>query len=121
MIDVADDGTFGYDPQHLELFRVAVDQALKKGGSLILRQFLSIKTESLGVNGEKFWMPLKKLYGFLLGNGQWSTLSVSVMEESYSCDAKTRFPLEKEKSVIYCEYQPGAENSGDITGGTKGD
>ena len=104
IIDVSDNGYFGYDPSHKLLFQYQLNLVFQHQGSIIVRQFLSLKTEVIAPNGIKKWIPLKKLYGFICVNGGWVTIPAKDLESSYSYDANTGDLIDREPNVTYCEY-----------------
>src|SRR5262249_57253893 len=61
--DVSAKGFFGHHESHKRLFEMKLQRAMKTSGGLIVRQFLAIKVEKTMPNGERIWIPRKKIYG----------------------------------------------------------
>lgn len=103
VIDVSEDGVFGYDKGHKLLFKVKLASAIENGGGLIIRQFLTIKVERKMPNGKKLWIPRKNIYGISLGSGSWRPLSTSEVKLAHCIDHKTGKPIPPEPDVSFCD------------------
>lgn len=101
IIDIAADGTIGYDPNHEEHLNLRLSEALSSSGAAIVRQFTPIKVERLLPNGKRMFIPQKNVFGFLLKNNDWYGLSAAALADAYRTDAKTGEKLTPEPDILY--------------------
>jgi len=102
--DIDEKGNIGYDPSHEELFFALTERMInhpEMGGVVIIRQFSPLKTEFINPQGEKVWIPIKNLYGLILGQGQWQGVQKDTLRLQFGYDSQTGDPLEKEPAVTY--------------------
>jgi hypothetical protein len=100
-IDVDAESKYGYAEGHFFLFKAKLATALNEGGGLIIRQFLDIKFEQRVPNGKLMWIPVKKIYGVMLGNNTWQALSEQEVRESYCTDNQTGKTIESEPGIVF--------------------
>lgn len=100
-IDVDEAGRFGYVKEHLFEFKLKLSNALREGGGLIIRQFLTVKFEDKTPSGKIIWIPAKKIYGLLLGNNSFQVLSKQQVKEIYLTDYETGHRIKSETGVIF--------------------
>lgn len=104
--DIDEKGNIGYDPSHEELFFALTEKMInhpEMGGVVIIRQFSPLKTEFINPQGEKVWIPIKNLYGLILGQGEWQGVQKDILRQQFGYDSQTGNPLEKEPAVTYQE------------------
>lgn len=104
IVDVSEKGKIGYEPHHEALLKTRLFVAFRSFGNLIIRQFLHLKIE-MEIEGQKRWIPLKKVYGIVFGNLRCMSLSVEEMKKAYSFDYETGKPLESEPDVVFGELK----------------
>ena len=106
VIDVHEDGSFGYFEGQQLLFEAKLHEALSERGSLMIRQFLPIKQKTIVKGGKVLWIPEKNLYGVFLNEGVWHGLSGETLLQMYSIDPKTGGSLPEEEGAHYRDFPP---------------
>src|SRR5580700_9117867 len=86
-IDISNNNQLGYSPEHKILFKAKLASALKNGGGITIRQFLSVRTKQKISNGKEIWIPEKNLYGAVLGNNNWIGMDIQTLKMAYETDA----------------------------------
>ncbi len=100
-IDINANGQIGYHDSHKQLFIAKLQRALVEGGSMTIRQFLSIKVLRKLENGQDMWLPEKNLYGVAFLKGEWIGLGAEVMQRAHETDSRTGEPLPQEEGLHY--------------------
>ena len=103
-LDISENNEFGYAPEHKLFFKAKIANALKSGGALIIRQFLSIRTKRKVTNGKEMWIPEKNLYGAILGNNNWLGIDSESLKKAYETDATTGQLIPHEVSTHYKSF-----------------
>jgi hypothetical protein len=103
VIDVSEEGVFGYEEGHESLFRAKLFSALNSAAGLIVRQFLPIKVEREMPDGRRLWIPRKNIYGIQIASGKWTPLPKSEVESACGTDCRTENPIPLEEDVSFCE------------------
>jgi hypothetical protein len=103
-VDLDENGTFGYHPSHRALFLVHLKGALSDGGGLTIRQFLTLRKEILTPKGQKMWIPVKKIYGVVLGGGKWHSLQAGEVADCFRQDPVTGEEIPLEDAVLFCDF-----------------
>lgn len=103
-IDINQNNEFGYNPNHYPLFYAKLMTAIKNGGSMVIREFLTLSQKTNLPNGKQEWIPEKNLYGIALGKNQWVGLSAERLAEMHETDHKTGLPIPKEEGIHYQDF-----------------
>lgn len=101
VVDIDDHNHYGYDPFVKPLLLAKLTTGLATGGTIILRQFTSLKAEMPTPRGPKL-LPIKNLYGIVLGEAQWRSMTKNELEFACTHDIKGK-PLEREPNVRFLE------------------
>jgi hypothetical protein len=100
-LDISENKQFGYSPEHKFLFKAKLTNALRNGGGMIIRQFLSIRSKRKMPNGKEMWIPEKNFYGAILGNDDWIGMDIQSLKKACETDAKTGLPYPREVGTHY--------------------
>jgi len=104
MIDVTEDGIFGYDPGHFYLFKAKLMHALDFGGGMTIRQFTKEFVERIVPSGKLMKIPKKNVYGVSFNHKEWFPLSKEEIRNASCTDYKTGKPIPLEDLVTYCDF-----------------
>ena len=99
--DMGPGNEIGYARNHRDMLLSTMMNGIKHGGGLMLRQFLSVKSERTMPNGKKLWIPEKNVYGASLGQEVWELLDGRNTREAHNTDSQTGEPLEKDPGVHF--------------------
>lgn len=101
--DISETGRIGYSPVHAAKFLGMLAEGMEDGAGVIIRQFTDLKYEAVTPNGKMF-LPVKKLYGLELDNGNFAGLSSEEVKDAHCTDANG-LSIPAEKGVKYCSFE----------------
>ncbi len=104
VIDISENGDFGYEEGHELLFRAKLQTAFTSQGGLVIREFLPVKVEEVMPNGKTLWKPIKNIYGVHIQNGKWCSILADELQDICNTDADTGELLPPEDNVHYVEF-----------------
>lgn len=99
--DIAADGKIGHLHGHDMLLRAMLAWVLTEGGTVVIRQRLALMIERIVPNGKLLWIPNHRIYGVVLGNGEFHAISAEEMRSAQTTDHETGATLPSEDGVEY--------------------
>jgi len=102
--DISEEGEIGYKPEHSNLFFGMLAEAFLNGGSIVIRQFLKKTAGVIERDDRKIPIPLKRIYGVKVAEGNWRPLSAIEIKDACSRDYKTGEYIGPEEAVEYCDF-----------------
>jgi hypothetical protein len=104
------DGTIVGGPSSTQKLRSELTLALQHGGTLVIRQQLSIMTRQAVSDGVKRWAPWKQVYAFNLGNDRFEAVPVEELQYANSTGPDSP-PATREQRLIFREYRMPADST----------
>jgi hypothetical protein len=102
VFDISELGSIGYEPEHEQLFVTMITKGLLEGGVLTIRQFTKLQTQVQRKN-EKVFVPIKNIFGVLLGEKSYKFISAREMEMAHRTAADGSI-LPKEQAIRYIAF-----------------
>lgn len=91
------------DGQGPRLFAI-LNEALRVGGTLLIKQVLPLEMKVTNGDGETDWLPQKKLYLLTLGKGGYLPMSSDELRQSYCTDQVTGETFTPEPGLLFSTF-----------------
>src|SRR5580692_6934121 len=86
--DISEDGVIGYEAAHRDFLLQHLEEALNKGGGVVVRRFQAEKVLVMMPVGPRL-LPVKHVFGVRAGQGRWTGLSGEDMRAAHMTDSET--------------------------------